>query len=203
MRYIIVGAGNESFVNCFKAQKDDFYIAVDGGIKSLEKRNIMPDIFVGDNDSAHKSNIQVKVKKIILNPIKDKSDLEYVLKMVFQNYNSEEILIYNATGKRADHSLANIRLLLIYNNLNITIIDEYNRIYLIKDTKEITKSSYKYISFFNVYDNTEITLKGFKYELDKHILSRFDNLCLSNEIIDKGIIKVNKKVICIESFDSI
>ena len=70
---------------------------------------------------------------------------------------------------------------------------------MIKNTKEITKDKYKYISFFNVYDDTIITLKGFKYNLSNYTMKRFDNLCLSNEIIKKGYVNVNKEIIAIEA----
>lgn len=198
MRYILVASGEDNFKQCYEKQNGDCVWAIDGGLKTLEKEGIIPDVFIGDNDSALSNDI-ISKQTILINPCKDYSDLEEALMIINKEYNDEEVIIYNATGGRSDHFIANIRLLSKYDNMNITILDIYSKIYLIKNTKEITKDKYKYISFFNVYDDTIITLKGFKYNLSNYTMKRFDNLCLSNEIIKKGYVNVNKEIIAIEA----
>lgn len=201
MRYILVGSGINNLLNCYQKEVMDEIWAIDGGIKALYELKIIPNYFIGDNDSANLTNIKVTKETIILNPCKDVSDLEACLEIINSKYKGEEINIYNVTGGRCDHFLANIRLLIKYHNMHITIIDNQNKIYLISENNEykIKKSQYKYVSFFNIYDDTVISLNGFKYNLNNYHLERFNNLCLSNEIINEGVVTTNKKLICIEA----
>lgn len=199
MRYILVASGIDNFKLCYEKHDDDCIWAIDGGLRALQNEGIVPDVFVGDNDSAFSNSIVVKKQVVMLNTCKDVSDLEEALIIIQKKYSGEEVIIYNATGGRSDHYIANIRLLLKYSNMNITIEDSSNKIYLIKNNKEITKTKYKYISFFNVYDDTIITLKGFKYNLTDYNMKRFDNLCLSNEIEKIGYVNTNKVIIAVEA----
>ena len=219
-RYILVAAGEDKFTKLYEENKfitsDDFIIAVDGGLKVLEKNNLKPSIFIGDNDS----NLNdISYSKLLYNSEKDESDFELAISYIKQNIRALnnknnnnnnnnknnmniEILVFNATGNRLDHFLSTIRTLIKNQDLNIKIIDDKNIIYLIKEKEEIKKdTNYKYVSFFNPYENTKITLKGFKYNLDNYIMDRHCNLCLSNQVIDVGVVKCNKAIISILSKD--
>lgn len=212
-RYILVAAGEDTFTAIYQKNKfireSDYVIAVDGGLKVLEKNNIKPSIFIGDNDS----NINnVDYPKLLYKSEKDESDFELAISYVINSNSSEykdsldykdvEILVYNATGRRLDHFISTIRTIVKNEDLNIKIIDDRNIIYLIKERETILEdANYKYISFFNLYDDTIITLKGFKYDLDNYKMDRYCNLCLSNQIVKEGKIFCNKPIIVIRSKD--
>lgn len=212
-RYILVAAGEDTFTAIYQKNKfireSDYVIAVDGGLKVLEKNNIKPSIFIGDNDS----NINnVDYPKLLYKSEKDESDFELAISYVINSNSSEykdsldykdvEILVYNATGRRLDHFISTIRTIVKNEDLNIKIIDDRNIIYLIKEKETILEdANYKYISFFNLYDDTIITLNGFKYDLDNYKMDRYCNLCLSNQIIKEGKIFCNKPIIVIRSKD--
>ena len=71
--------------------------------------------------------------------------------------------------------------------------------YLICKDKTITKTNYKYISFFALEDSI-ISLSGFKYNIDNYSLKLYNPLAISNEIISSDArIKVKGKILCIES----
>ncbi len=212
-RYILVAAGEDTFTAIYQKNKfireSDYVIAVDGGLKVLEKNNIKPSIFIGDNDS----NINnVDYPKLLYKSEKDESDFELAISYVINSNSSEykdsldykdvEILVYNATGRRLDHFISTIRTIVKNEDLNIKIIDDRNIIYSIKERETILEdANYKYISFFNLYDDTIITLKGFKYDLDNYKMDRYCNLCLSNQIVKEGKIFCNKPIIVIRSKD--
>ena len=201
MRYIIVCAGENHFDKLYEHNVNDFIISVDGGYEYLNKLNLIPDIHLGDNDSSENKNYVVKKEVIKYNPIKDDSDLALAINYILNNSNKEEVIVYNATGNRLDHYEANIRLLLKHPDINIKIIDDKNLIYVINKDTFIFKSDYKYISFFNYESYTIISVDGFKYNLDNYKMKKHDNFCLSNEIITKGIVKVTKPILCVESKD--
>ena len=78
MRYILVASGEDNFKQCYEKQNGDCVWAIDGGLKTLEKEGIIPDVFIGDNDSALSNDI-ISKQTILLNPCKDYSDLEEAL----------------------------------------------------------------------------------------------------------------------------
>lgn len=205
-RFILVASGEDDFTSiyleaCDKKQiinEKDYIIAVDGGLKTLNKLNITPDLFIGDNDS-YQNNINFN--KLLYKCEKDDSDLELALKYIIENYKEKnsEINIYNATGNRLDHFIANIRMIIKYSNLNIKMFDSINKIYLIKENTIISKSEYKYLSIFNVVENTYVTLKGFKYNTNNLLMNKCCNIGLSNEIITEGEIVTNHPLLVIEA----
>lgn len=204
MIYKIICNGEDWLSQIYTSDKNEIIIACDGGYDAICKLGLKCDYFFGDLDSL---NYKGKIKGIkhISSPIKDETDLELALKFVINIYEeNDEIIIYNATGGRLDHYTCVIRLLKIYKNYNIKIQDIKNKIYILKSNKEenikeIEKTTYKYISFFNFEKNTIISLEGFKYDLCNYVMKDDDVLCVSNEIISKGVIKYNRNILVIES----
>ena len=102
-------------------------------------------------------------------------------------YDVDEIIIYNATGGRLDHFLANLKLLERYSNVSITIVDEQNAISFIKAGEYILKKGeYKY---FSLIPNTEsiISIDKAKYNINKVIIRKTDTFTVSNEILDDDV----------------
>lgn len=193
----IVCASKDSFSKLYTHDNDEFIIGCDGGCEILNKLDISYHLALGDFDSFDINKVNSNINIMKFKSEKDESDLElaidYALKL-----NPEKIEVYNATGKRLDHLYAGLNLLKSLNNDKIVIIDEFNKIYL-SNSNSFRKSKFKYISFFSIMPNTTISLKGFKYELDNYDLSINDSLCLSNEIIEVGVLTTNNKVLVIES----
>lgn len=166
-------------------------IAIDKGIKL--------DYILGDFDSITSEELKIIKKKcpniIKLNPIKDDTDTEFAI-----NYfkNATEFIIHGGIqGKRIEHLISNINLILKYDNINV-IKDNNTRISrLLSGTYFINE--YKYISFF-AKSGSLISLKGFKYDLDNYQFKEFDNLCISNEIENEyGEVQFNGKGVIIMS----
>lgn len=201
MIYKLVCAGNDCFINHYHKQDDEFIIAIDGGYNVLNANKITVNAFFGDCDSLQVPNL--KVEDIHVFPTKkDDSDFDLVINYLINERkiaNNEMIIVYNATGGRLDHYQAILNTLVKYEDYNIQIIDDNNWIFMSDYYNYFYKDNYKYISFYSYNDETLITLKGFKYVLDEYNLQRFENLCLSNEIIEQGELTVNHKVLVIKS----
>ena len=166
-------------------------IAIDKGIKL--------DYILGDFDSITFEELKIIKKKcpniIKLNPIKDDTDTEFAI-----NYfkNATEFIIHGGIqGKRIEHLISNINLILKYDNIKV-IKDNNTKISrLLSGTYFINE--YKYISFF-AKSGSLISLKGFKYDLDNYQFKEFDNLCISNEIENEyGEVQFNGKGVIIMS----
>ncbi|MDD3171214.1 MAG: thiamine diphosphokinase [Bacilli bacterium] len=195
----IVCAGFNSFKNLYKKEKDEYIVAVDGGIIATSSLNLIANIAIGDFDSSDIERYGFSYEQKISFPKeKNASDLELAVDYI-SDMGFDRIEIYNGSGNRLDHFLAIIRVMIKYSHLNIHLLDDINDIFIIEKSNSLVKDEYKYVSFFATDDKTKITLKGFKYPLDGYILDIDDSICLSNEIIDIGIIETDKKIIAIKS----
>ena len=187
-------------------------IAVDRGLETLYELKIMPNHVVGDFDSINTEILKFyqdnsKINFHQFNPEKDYTDTDIALKLAIE-LNSTEIAIIGALGKRMDHALANIHILIYAINSNILcyILDENNKIYLIKDNITLRRDEVygKYISLIPLTTTVEgLTLSGFKYNLDNFSLSIGKSLGVSNEIVEEvASIKFKEGIlIVIESKD--
>ncbi len=175
------------------------YIGVDGGVETLLAQNIMPMVVVGDYDSLVNKECLKKIEHIQLPRQKDDTDTAIAIEYLLSNgYN--DIVLYGVTGGRLDHFLAVLCLLKKYRDYKLTVIDEQNKIYLLKAGKHfIHKNEYRYLSFFTDQD-TIISIKGCVYPLNQYLLKNNDPLCVSNEICeDICEIEINQDVIVVQS----
>lgn len=195
MNTLIVSGGkiNITFLNkLINSNSYDIIVAVDKGLEALYAINIIPQHIVGDFDSVNRNVIDFYSNKSTIihkyNSEKDYTDTDIALKLSIE-LGSTNISIIGATGTRIDHILANIHILIqaLNNNINCSILDENNKIYLINSSTQIEKSlAYgNYISLIPFTTNvTGVTLKGFKYPLENYTLEIGKSLGVSNEIVD-------------------
>lgn len=214
MNTLIVSGGkiNINFLeNLINSNSYNTIIAVDKGLEALHSINIVPQHIVGDFDSINKNvldfyyNTATVIHKY--NSEKDYTDTDIALKLSIE-LGSINITIIGATGTRIDHVLANIHILAqaLNNNINCSILDENNKIYLINSSTQIEKClAYgNYVSLIPLTTTvTGITLKGFKYPLKNYTLEIGKSLGVSNEIVDNlATIELNKgTLIVVESKD--
>ncbi len=215
METLIIAGGEinlESLRKYLKKHQNLNIIAVDKGLEVIHQLQIKPNHIVGDFDSVLPSIIQYyqKIPQVIFhqyNPQKDNTDTDIALHLAIC-LKSSTITMMGALGKRMDHTLANIHILKAALEADIfcQIIDERNKIYLVKDEMKIQKeqTKAKYISLIPLTTTVEgVTLTGFKYSLKDQTLFIGESLGVSNEIIqDCANIKLKKGIlIVIESMD--
>ena len=194
MRVVIISGGHidDAFaIDWLEKNKYDCMIAADSGMNFLHRNGIVPDIIAGDFDSAKAESVAYfqglnNVQVIKLNPIKDDTDTEFVIREAIRR-GATEITVLGATGTRLDHVLANVNLLGLglEEGVSIQLVDKYNRIRMISDMIEITKKEQfgDYVSVLPVKGNAKgVTLEGMKYPLKDADVSCFSSLCVSNEI---------------------
>lgn len=197
---VIVSGGNISsdfaldFLKKIK-EKDTCVIAADRGLDFFEQTGIIPDVVVGDFDSLSLKGRKfletlTETEIIALKPEKDDSDTQSAACLAMDR-GVKKIMILGATGKRIDHLLANLGLLVLgaERGVEISLIDSWNYMTLIKSGTVLRRSEQfgKYVSFFSLEgDVPGLTLKGFKYPLNRHYLKVTDSgLTVSNEIVEE------------------
>ncbi len=215
MKYLIISGGSiqEEFALSFiKENKYDKLFAADSGMDFLYRNRIKPDIIAGDFDSVKGESLiffanMSEVEIIRLNPIKDDTDTEFVIREAVRR-GATEITILGATGTRLDHVMANIHLLGIglQEKLQIRMVDAYNQIRMISGEVHL-KQKEQFGSFVSLIpvggDAKGVSLRGFKYPLTEALVPQFSSLCVSNEIVEeKACIQIQEGImLLIESKD--
>lgn len=176
------------------AHEEKFIIACDKGFGHCLDLDIRPDYCIGDFDSAgeklYKLACDMGLSVTKLNPIKDDTDGEASVHLALEK-GQGDIYILGGTGSRLDHVAGNIALLSGANYLGrrIFLIDPTNKIYMLSPGSRLTilKSNQhgRYVSLFpHMGQVTGLCLKGFKYCLTDAVLTGFNTLTVSNEIVD-------------------
>lgn len=199
---IIGGAGIENYEyirSCL--QEDDFCIFCDSGLSHLDRLGITPGLIVGDFDSHSIPNMNVET--IILPREKDDTDTVYAVKEAVKRGFTDFLLI-GAVGKRLDHSLGNVSVLLYLDSLGLkgTIIDDYSHMEIVSREPVYVEEAYAFFSVLNIFGKAEgITIENAKYPLrDAQITCEYQ-YGISNEVLPgkKALIKVqNGKLLLIK-----
>lgn len=188
---IIIAAGEFKEKKIIK-EKNDLLIIADAGynnflkLSNLKKEDI--DIVVGDFDSMRLEDMDLSknTKVIKLNPIKDDSDTFDAVKAAL-NLGYKEFYLYGVLGKRIEHSLSNISILLYLKKqgLKAYIIDEDTTVEVIcNEIKLFDNKNSGYISIFPIEKCEGVSIKGLKYELKDYTLDYMQpSLGLDNEFL--------------------
>ncbi|WP_310605090.1 thiamine diphosphokinase [Anaerosporobacter sp.] len=220
MKTLIITGGTieTDFVKTYlETESFDMVIAADHGLEMAKLLDIPVNYILGDFDSLNPSILQ-EVKNRIVNentdmvlkefpPEKDYTDTHLAIVTAIE-VGATSVTILGATGTRIDHVFANVNLLSIFLEHQITakIVDSHNQIYVIDTDTYLSKENVhgKYISLIPYTDSvTGVTLTGFKYPLHNATLVKGESIGISNELLEeKGIIHLKEGILMvIESRD--
>lgn len=199
---IFCGPANYDLSTLYFEEAEEYIVGVDTGIRPLIDANISMDLAIGDFDSleeAYQTKLaKLNVKTIALEKEKNMTDLAFALDYLYNNMDYSTIEVYGGIGGRVDHFLANMNLVKRY---DITFKDNFHHIYVLPKGKHQIHNYHKYISFFALEDCYELSLQGFKYDLNHYYLSTSDSLCVSNE--GNGTVSFSKGKLLVVSAEDI
>lgn len=196
MKKALLVFGGNNMINNSKLKEMvevcEIVVAVDHGADHLKNVEIIPDIIIGDFDSALEETIKYFEKcgteKIVFPIEKDMCDGELAVEII-KNRGYEKLFIVGADGGRVDHMLGNIFLLEKYSGLEI--ITENEKIFMLEKSNIIKNLTGKTISIISLTDKSCIkSIKGMKYSGEKIILQRGDTRGISN-IVEKNIAEID------------
>ena len=163
---------------------ESIIIAVDGGLLLCRKLNIIPHYILGDFDSIPAKIIkEYDSSKLILRPNQNFNDLQKSLE-VGSSINPKKIKIFAATGKRTDHTFANLLIFADYKGKAILqLFDNYGIMKLHLPGKHIIDGKKdQTISFFSLKSVTKLSLLKVKYPIrDMNSTGHF--FSLSNKFV--------------------
>ena len=189
----------------------NLWCGVDRGALYLLDKGINPLLSCGDFDSINseqRKEVEQKSKYFRVKHSEDLTDADFALENILELFDSvEEIDIYGATGRRLDHFFGNILLLNNekYNNVKVKIIDDNNIITIAHSGQNIFEKieGYKYFSIVPIYEDTKMSIKNSKYEVENLVLTLNRPNATSNEFTNEKAIEleVSSNVLVIYSKD--
>ena len=189
----------------------NLWCGVDKGALYLLNNGVNPILSCGDFDSItleQRREVEEKSKYFKVKSSEDLTDAEFALENILELFEEIEVIdIYGATGRRLDHFFGNILLLnnKKYHHIKIRIIDDNNIITVAKKGLNIFENieGYKYFSIVPIYEDTLMTIKNSKYEVNDLMLTLNRPNATSNEFKSKEDIRleVNNIVLVMYSKD--
>ncbi len=215
MKIIIMTGGDVeplSAAGFLKTYGEAYVVAVDGGLETADRLGLVPDCIVGDFDTVSRPLLDRYRERGVHfethKPEKDCTDTELALLYSLSLPEVSEIVILGGLGRRFDHALANVQVLLhaLKRGIPCLIADAHNRICLLDGPVELERSRLwgHYISLIPFTEQvTGVTLTGFKYPLTEALLGQGESLGISNELAaERGTISFREGIlIYIESRD--
>ncbi len=163
----------------------EYLICCDGAINNLERLGIEPHSIVGDLDSISKERKE-KYKDIIHHFSEQiTNDLTKSVNWSIKN-GFQKITILGASGKREDHTIGNIFLLLRYiHEIEVVMISDYGTFTPIFKTKEFKSYKGEQVSIFSPNPYTKISTKNLRYPIKNEALPELWNGTLNESLGDK------------------
>jgi len=201
----------KSVITFFNKNGFDTLLCADGGADSALRLGLTPDFIIGDLDSISKEAIK-KFKstlKILQYKRQNDTDVEKCLKFVIIN-NFEEALLIGVTGKRLDHTICNLGIVLkFFSKIKLSLVAENSYLKPYTGDVRLKTQEGEIISLYGFDNRTKITSKGLKYPL-KNISLPFgekestSNVSTSNSVqltIRNGIIFIIRDFNFINKYD--
>ncbi len=156
-------------------RKADLRICCDSAAEALVAYGLVPDRIVGDLDSLSPVFQERFADRITQITGQEDNDLTKAFHLAL-TLNPARITIVGATGKREDHALGNISLLLDYAReavCPVEMLTDYGRFAAIYDTASLQAVPGQQVSIFAFDNALNIKSAGLKYPTDQ---VRFDTL---------------------------
>ncbi len=192
MDVLIVGSGSVESSELLQqtASLAQLLICADGGARHFKKADITPHVVLGDFDSIDAKLLQayekegVELKKY--DTRKDFTDMELALDYAAE-HGATRIFMMGAMGTRIDHSLSNLQLLhkLLDKGIRGIILNENNRVYLIRDKIKISRMDGYKVSLLPATPVVEgVTTDGLTWPLFSFTMNVGTGLGISNEFTE-------------------
>lgn len=176
---------NTEFYKEYLKENDEIYCA-DGGAMHTYRLGKVPLEILGDMDSVSEEVLEYYENKGTLikrfSKDKDFTDGEIILEYL-NSKNYDEIIVFAAMGGRTDHMLTNLNLIFKYKKARF--VSDKEEMFIIDKYFKFENKKGSEVSFIPFSQEvSQLTLKGFKFPLDKHRLKRGTSICMSNIIIE-------------------
>jgi len=198
---IIAGSGiadMEFLRRRIEAAVPEAILCADGGARYAHALGLVPDLIIGDMDSLEDELLRrFEEKGVAIAPYparKDETDTQLALTRALA-MNPDEILIFGAMGRRLDHTLANLGLLMmgLEKGVPIKLADEECEAFVMAGAATVSGEKGQTVSIFPWGGEARgITLEGFEYPLEDANMTLARPCGISNRLTaEEGMIRVD------------
>jgi thiamine pyrophosphokinase len=205
MRTIVVANGEltAEWLRTALIPRPDLLIAVDGGVDFLLAAGAKPDFLIGDFDSASAAAVEfcrtTGVQVLSFRPEKDETDLELALSRADEILRcagaEDEILLLGAGGKRTDHLLANLALMLGWaqRGRRVRMRNPAEECWIAgPGREEITGAAGTLLSVLPLSAEAALSYQGLRYPLHRQVLSQNRARGVSNHLSGtKAVVEIH------------
>jgi thiamine pyrophosphokinase len=140
-------------------------VCCDGSAEDLLSAGIHPDAIVGDMDSLNIELADRFADRLFIDENQDNNDLTKAIDWCIES-GYDDLVIVGATGKREDHTIGNISLLVEYiKNVNVIMVTDTGILRPFLRSSEISSFPGQQVSIFSIDPETEVTSSGLRYPL--------------------------------------
>lgn len=156
-------------LSCLKNAKQ--IICCDGAADKLIEYGLTPSYIVGDLDSVSEKTKADYAERIVGNANQETNDQTKAIEFA-ANKGIKNVVILGATGKREDHTIGNISLLLDYaNKLSVVSISNSGIFRPVLKSQDFNSFEGQQVSIFSIGIPVAITSSNLKYPLNNTVLS--------------------------------
>lgn len=144
----------------------DYIACCDGAANACVDAGFEPDVIVGDGDSVREDVRERYADRIVRIAEQETNDLTKTFHHVLKQGRRDRFVILGATGKREDHALANLALLMDYaeEHSNVLMISDFGTFYPAHNQFSGTVTPGCEVSIFN-FGAKAFSARGLEYPL--------------------------------------
>lgn len=144
----------------------DYIACCDGAANACVDAGFEPDVIVGDGDSVREDVRARYADRIVRIAEQETNDLTKTFHHVLKQGRRDRFVILGATGKREDHALANLALLLDYaqEHPDVLMISDFGTFYPAHDLFRASVPQGSEVSIFN-FGASAFSAEGLEYPL--------------------------------------
>ncbi|MEX0346629.1 MAG: thiamine diphosphokinase [Rhizobiaceae bacterium] len=191
IRFVILLDGDMTPTARLKSQVEDCrVIAADGGVRHADPLSLLPEVWLGDFDSAPMAVPEqfTGIPRIPYPQDKDATDGEIAVNEALERGAGELLLVGAFGGRRADHALLHktMALALAGRKIKTTLSDGVQEGYpLLAGKHQFEFEPDTLFSLIGFSDLADLTITGVKWPLENVDIALGSSLTLSNEVIGK------------------
>lgn len=147
-------------------KKASHLVCCDGAAEHLVRAGFEPEAIVGDLDSVNPETAARFSDRLYIDTDQEINDLSKAVRWcVKRGY--KKVIILGATGKREDHTIGNVSLLVEYaKEIAVSMVTDTGILTPLLKSRRISCFRGQQISIFTIDPDTKITSSGLKYPLD-------------------------------------
>ena len=172
----------------------DVVVCCDGALQTLEKKGIVPDVVIGDMDSVCGRALKRFSGTVVRVEEQESNDLTKAFRYVMEQVPEvSEIHILAATGRREDHTLGNLSLLMEYEKefdlstkgVMVDLVSDYTTALALGDSATLNVGEGRPVSFFTPDPTLQIHSEGLQWPTDGVVFDNWWKASLNRAIADR------------------